>query len=58
MQPIRDKSWPAVLDEVTGALESLTATLATEDDFAVLLHQMCAQVVHAVPGSTRPPSPC
>jgi hypothetical protein len=50
MHPIHDKSWPAVLDEVTGALASLTATLATEDDFAVLLHQMCAQVVHAVPG--------
>jgi ANTAR domain-containing protein/GAF domain-containing protein len=50
MYPIHDTSWPAVLDEVTGALEALTATLATEDDFAVLLHQMCAQVVNAVPG--------
>ncbi|MEU4675140.1 hypothetical protein AB0F91_46195 [Amycolatopsis sp. NPDC023774] len=28
----------------------MTATLATEDDFTGLLHQMCAQVVTAVPG--------
>jgi transcriptional regulator with GAF, ATPase, and Fis domain len=50
VQPTHDRSWPTVLDEVTGALQSLTATLATADDFAALLHQMCAQVVHAVPG--------
>jgi hypothetical protein len=50
MESTHDRSWPAVLDEVTGALESLTAALATEDDFAVLLHRMCAQVVNAVPG--------
>src|SRR4051812_9442845 len=50
MQPAHDRSWPTVLDEVTGALESLTATLDTEDDFAVVLHQMCQQVVNAVPG--------
>jgi hypothetical protein len=50
MHSAHDRSWPTVLDEVTGALESLTATLDTEDDFAVLLHQMCAQVVNAVPG--------
>jgi hypothetical protein len=48
--PGHDRFWPAVLDDVTGALESLTAALATEDDFAVLLHQMCVQVVDAVPG--------
>jgi hypothetical protein len=50
VQPTHDRSWPTVLDEVTGALESLTATLDTADDFTILLHQMCAQVVHAVPG--------
>jgi ANTAR domain/GAF domain len=50
MQPTHDRSWPTVLDEVTGALESLTASLDTADDFTILLHQMCAQVVHAVPG--------
>ncbi|ADJ48290.1 hypothetical protein AMES_6465 [Amycolatopsis mediterranei S699] len=50
MQSLHDQRWPAVLDEVTGALDSLTTTLATEDDFAVLLHRMCEQVVKAVPG--------
>ncbi|RSM63215.1 transcriptional regulator [Amycolatopsis sp. WAC 01376] len=45
-----DETWPAVLDEVTGALESLTATLDTEDDFAVLLRRTCEQAIHAVPG--------
>lgn len=50
MQPTHDRSWPTVLDEVTGALESLTASLDAADDFTILLHQMCAQVVHAVPG--------
>lgn len=42
--------WPYVLDEVTGALETLTAALDTEDDFRVLLHQVCVQVTKAVPG--------
>ena len=46
-----DTAWPQVLDEVTGALESLTAALDTEDDFQVLLHQACLQVVAAVPGA-------
>ncbi len=50
MQYPHDKSWHTLLGEVTGALESLTAALDTGDDFAVLLHRMCAQVVHAVPG--------
>ncbi|MFE6616397.1 ANTAR domain-containing protein [Amycolatopsis sp. NPDC057786] len=45
-----DETWPAVLDEVTGALESLTATLDTEDDFAVLLRRTCEQAINAVPG--------
>ena len=46
----RDESWPAVLDEVTGALETLTAALDSADDFTVLLRQVCEQVTHAVPG--------
>ena len=50
MPTTHTSSWPAVLDEVTGALESLTAALDTEDDFAVLLYKTCAQVVNAVPG--------
>ncbi|WP_329048701.1 hypothetical protein OG738_39390 [Amycolatopsis sp. NBC_01488] len=50
MRSAHDRRWPAVLDEVTGALDALTSTLATEDDFAVLLHRMCEQVVTAVPG--------
>ncbi|MEV6908703.1 GAF and ANTAR domain-containing protein [Amycolatopsis sp. NPDC051071] len=47
---MRDGEWPEVLDEVTGALETLTATLGSGDDFAVLLRQVCTQVVRAVPG--------
>lgn len=39
-----------VEDQVTGALESLTTTLGTEDDFEALLHQVCEQVTTAVPG--------
>ncbi|MBY8850870.1 GAF and ANTAR domain-containing protein [Saccharothrix sp. MB29] len=39
-----------MLDEVTGALEALTDTLATEDDFEVLLRRVCEQVTAAVPG--------
>jgi len=46
----REEKWPAVLDEVTGALESLTAALIIEEDFALLLHRVCAQVKAAVPG--------
>ncbi|KZB83753.1 GAF and ANTAR domain-containing protein [Amycolatopsis regifaucium] len=49
MKQSHDGPWPAVLDEVTGALETLTSILATEEDFTVLLHRMCDQVVHAVP---------
>ncbi|MEV7040402.1 GAF and ANTAR domain-containing protein [Amycolatopsis sp. NPDC051061] len=43
--------WPQVLDEVTGALGALTAALDNEADFQVLLHQVCRQVVAAVPGA-------
>lgn len=50
MKPTRDDRWPRVLDEVTGALESLTTTLGTEDDFETLLHRVCEQVTTAVPG--------
>ncbi|SFW86979.1 GAF and ANTAR domain-containing protein [Amycolatopsis australiensis] len=50
MSSTHDRPWATVLDEVTGALESLTAALDTEDDFAVLLNKTCAQVVNAVPG--------
>ncbi|XVS62115.1 ANTAR domain-containing response regulator [Actinosynnema sp. CA-299493] len=50
MEPVPDDSWPQVLDEVTGALASLTATLGTEDDFEALLHRVCEQVTTAVPG--------
>lgn len=52
-RPVSDagsSSWPYVLDEVNGALEALTAALDTEDDFRVLLHQVCVQVTKAVPG--------
>lgn len=39
-----------LLDEVTGALEALTAILQEEDDFQILLQHVCLQVIHAVPG--------
>ncbi|MCS7482975.1 ANTAR domain-containing protein [Umezawaea endophytica] len=45
-----DHPWPDVLDDVTSALETLTAALAGDDDFTVLLQGVCDQVVHAVPG--------
>ncbi len=46
----RDDAWPVVLDEVTGALETLTAALDGADDYTVLLRQVCEQVTRAVPG--------
>ncbi len=39
-----------LFDEVTGALEALTAVLREEDDFRILLQHICLQVRHAVPG--------
>jgi hypothetical protein len=44
--------WPRamVLDEVTGALETLTAALGEEEDFRLLLQRVCEQVARAVPG--------
>jgi GAF domain-containing protein len=50
MESGRPEPWPIVLDEVTGALESLTIALESEDDFTVVLQRVCEQVVHAVPG--------
>jgi GAF domain-containing protein len=50
MERTRDDSWPEVLDEVTGALETLTAALDGVDDFTVLLRRVCEQVTRAVPG--------
>ncbi|WIX92353.1 GAF and ANTAR domain-containing protein [Amycolatopsis sp. DG1A-15b] len=44
------EAWPEVLDEVTGALDTLTSALDSEDDFTVLLRQVCKQVTRAVPG--------
>ena len=41
---------PVVLDEVTTALERLSAALGRADDLRGLMHQVCEQVVHAVPG--------
>ncbi|WP_372672546.1 ANTAR domain-containing protein [Amycolatopsis kentuckyensis] len=38
------------LDDVTGALEALTAVLRQEDDFRILLRHVCLQVRQAVPG--------
>jgi hypothetical protein len=45
-----DRPLPVVLDEVTTALERLSEALSREDDLRKLMHQVCEQVVHAVPG--------
>jgi GAF domain-containing protein len=48
-----DPTAPAspLFDEVTGALEALTAVLQEDDDdFRVLLRHVCLQVRHAIPG--------
>jgi GAF domain-containing protein len=39
-----------LFDEVTGALEALTAVLRDEDDFRILMQHVCLQVRHVVPG--------
>lgn len=44
------RTWPAVLDEVTGALAALTEFLDTEEDLYDLLGRVCDQVTRAVPG--------
>jgi len=44
------RAWPAVLDEVTGALSELTACLDTQEDLTELLGRVCEQVTRAVPG--------
>ena len=49
-EPAGDRSWPAVLDEIAGALETLTPALCTEEDFTVLLGRICEPVAAAVPG--------
>jgi hypothetical protein len=41
---------PVLLDEVTTALERLSEALSREDDLRKLMHQVCEQVVRAVPG--------
>jgi hypothetical protein len=46
----QDDSWPVVPDEVNSTLESLTATLGSHEDFAVLSHQACDQFATATPG--------
>jgi len=48
-EPTTTKAAP-VLDDVTGALEALTAVLRQEDDLPILLRHVCRQVCHAVPG--------
>ncbi len=53
MPPAELQSWPQVLDEVTSALRSLTSALETDDDFEMLMRQVCRQVVAAVPGADQ-----
>ncbi|MEV7098304.1 GAF and ANTAR domain-containing protein [Amycolatopsis sp. NPDC051045] len=50
-QPNPTATASPLFDEVTGALEALTAVLhEDEDDFRVLVRHVCLQVGHAVPG--------
>jgi GAF domain-containing protein len=37
------------LDEVTGALESLSEVLGQEEELPVILQRLCRQVIHAIP---------
>ncbi|XVS62268.1 ANTAR domain-containing protein [Actinosynnema sp. CA-299493] len=39
------------LDDVTGALEGLSGLLEQEEDLAVILDRICAQVAHAIPNA-------
>ncbi|OZM74638.1 transcriptional regulator [Amycolatopsis antarctica] len=39
-----------MLEDVTGALETLADVLSRENEFGTLLHEVCEQVVRAVPG--------
>ncbi|MGW5723746.1 ANTAR domain-containing protein [Amycolatopsis sp. NPDC003865] len=48
--PERTATAAPLLDDVTGALESLTAVLRQEDDFRILLRHVCLQVRQAIPG--------
>ncbi|HEX2131638.1 MAG TPA: GAF and ANTAR domain-containing protein [Actinophytocola sp.] len=41
--------WPTALDEVTGALESLSVALGNEDDFALIMRRVCEQLTRALP---------
>jgi GAF domain-containing protein len=49
-RPERPAPVSPLFDEVTGALEALTAVLGEEDDFRILLRHVCLQVRHALPG--------
>lgn len=39
------------VDEVTGALETLSDVLGQEEELPGILHRVCEQVVHAIPGA-------
>src|SRR3954451_10338734 len=47
----RLEQWAEQLDEVTGALEALAATLSREQDLDAILQAVCEQVIKAVPGA-------
>lgn len=54
MEPL--KSWQATvvrqqLDEVTGALEALSAALEDSDELTTMLQLVCQQVIQVVPGA-------
>jgi GAF domain-containing protein len=48
--PQPSPQWSAVLDDVTGALETLSELLDGDEDFRTHLQHVCEQVVRAVPG--------
>lgn len=39
------------LDDVTGALEDLSSSLEQDEELTVVLHRVCAQITHAIPGA-------
>jgi len=46
---IADEPFVRRVDDVTGALESLSEVLSQEEELEVILHRVCHQVIHAVP---------
>ncbi|GAB3549812.1 GAF domain-containing protein [Actinopolyspora lacussalsi] len=47
--PTQDTEWQAQLEEITGALETVTDSLEREEKLEELLNRVCQQVLRAIP---------